>query len=146
MEFREWIEQNDFVNVNGIDWWMPNTLMSDPVIVVASIPKVDALWRQTTSYISSSGKGDIIGNRYQKIEKAIASNPKSFTMPVIRFSHEPNDFAKRHLPNVKYPLITIIDGRHRLAAFRDAGWNEMPFTISFSQAKEFDRVCGVPRS
>jgi hypothetical protein len=86
-------------------------------VVVLSVAKIDAQWSREGrfGYICPGGFGGGPG-RYEKAQSWLSSKPETW-MPML---HALADFPER---------FSFSDGRHRFAAWRDAGHTMMAFCV-----------------
>jgi hypothetical protein len=88
----------------------------DNKVVNVDASKFDKGWqRDQGMYVGKGGEGGIDG-RYDRAQKFFQSGPKKFDAPEASVNDQGG--------------ITFVDGRHRYAAMRDAGHEQLPMAMS----------------
>ncbi len=138
MRFREFIDTQGDINIDGFWWNLPMTMFAhDCVGVAVDVDKLDKLWRECdpSNYIPPKGTKNTIGDRYKRHQQFI-KGARSYDMPIVGLATETWDHK---------PLDPPRDGRHRIAVFRDAGWKKIGVGVDWSKAKILDAMIGVPK-
>lgn len=141
MKFKEWLVTNDIdVKIDNFWWYMPHTMYSHGcVVVVIDVKKFDSLWkRDKSNYIPPHGTKNTIGDRYANHAQNLKGST-GYDMPIVSCTIE-DYFTKKPIDP---PLVSIRDGRHRFAVFRDNGFAKIAVGIVSEKAKALDKACGA---
>jgi|ERR1035437_2796637 hypothetical protein len=106
----------------------PGTAGSGRVLVQVSTPKFDQSWSNDPDYIPEGGE-EITDGRYAKLQKLAADGslaPVSCEAPVVDLNGATGE-------------VNVLDGRHRIAVFRDQGFQTLGIAVPREQAEEVTR-------
>ena len=150
MNFREWLTNDDYAKVDGVIWNMPHNIYgSGCMAVIVDVEKLDQLWkfRSPNDYIPPGGKHqntaqNVMPGRYKAHADNIAQGVKSYDMAIVSCRTKKELTGEAIWP----PLFHVRDGRHRLAAFRDAGFKKIAVGVLWEDADALERICGAPKS
>ncbi len=84
---------------------------SDYQMVHVNVDKVEADWRKEKDFHIPSGDSNA---KYHRVQQFMRSSPKEFNVPVMSVNERETGF---------------VDGRHRFAVLRDAGYKRVPVSM-----------------
>lgn len=111
----------------------PRAAARRDVMVLVDVAKLDdALAADPSFYVGQRGTGAAIGGRYQQFERWLLearATDRAVSMPRVAIGEDGSP--------------SIVDGRHRLAVFRDQGAAVVPVTVHRSDARRFREQFGA---
>lgn len=102
--------------------------------VVVDVAKADAAFAADENHVGPGGSGAAIGGRYEGFQKFLADSRETG--------------RKIEQPRAGLTVdgeLTILDGRHRWAVFRDEGQTLLPISVPKSDAAKIRKEYGPPR-
>lgn len=106
-------------------------------VVMASMSKLDkGLSEDKSFYVGKGGAGGI-GGRYEGFGKWMTGKESW---------HRGKSSVEMPEVGMKDGKPYVVDGRHRLAWFRDNGFSEIPVSVSAADAKAFQQAFGSSTS
>jgi hypothetical protein len=116
----------------GVKFVTPESAIGgDYVTVVVDVSRVDAAWKAQDTYIGQGGTGAAIGGRYENFQAFLArARTDGTAIEQPRAGLDMNG------------VITLGDGRHRFAVFRDEGQTMLPITVPKEEARKIRRKYG----